>query len=401
MKRLLAAPLVLGAAALITAAAAPLAAQERTEDKPVIGSVDVAGNQMIPRETLLFYVQTKPGDRYDERTLREDFRRLWDTGFLDDLQIDVRDGPKGKIVRFKVSERKRIQIVDFRGSKDLTTTTIEDELKKREAADQDRHLLRPGEGAQGRGDHQGDAGAKGRPFAHGQARGQDDRGVAGSSCPSSSTTGPRPRSRRSSSTGNTVFSDATLRGADEEDQGAGLLQPELAGGQDDLHRGQVAGRREGPAGRPGPARGLLPEPRLRAARGSVSRRSPTPTSQASSGRSRSKYMTLEIPVTEGDQYRVGEVKFEGLTVLKEDFVRRFFKMQPGDVYNDSKLQEGRTRSCATSTGRVGYFQWTGGAAAEARPREEGRRRHREDGGGQAVLRRPASPSPGTSPRATR
>ena len=49
-------------------------------------------------ETLLFYISTKAGDRYDERRLEEDFRRLWDTGFLDDLLLDVRDGPAGKVV---------------------------------------------------------------------------------------------------------------------------------------------------------------------------------------------------------------------------------------------------------------------------------------------------------------
>ena len=83
----------------------------------------------------------------------EDFRRLWDTGFLDDLLLDVRDGAKGKIVSFVVSERKRIQIVDYRGSKALTTTNIEDELKKKDAAVKHGHLLRPGQGAQGRGHH--------------------------------------------------------------------------------------------------------------------------------------------------------------------------------------------------------------------------------------------------------
>ena len=36
-------------------------------------------------------------------------------------------------MRFKVQERKRIQIVDFRGSKQLPTKDIEDELKKRDA----------------------------------------------------------------------------------------------------------------------------------------------------------------------------------------------------------------------------------------------------------------------------
>jgi outer membrane protein insertion porin family len=53
---------------------------------------------------------------------------------VDDLFIDVRDSPTGgKIVTFRVNERKRIQIVDYRGTKTLTTSTIEEELKKREA----------------------------------------------------------------------------------------------------------------------------------------------------------------------------------------------------------------------------------------------------------------------------
>jgi outer membrane protein insertion porin family len=83
---------------------------------------------------LRFYISTKPGDRYDQLRLREDFRRLWDTGFVDDLSIDVQDTPSGgKVVTFVVSERKRIQIVDFRGSKALSTSTIEDELKKKDA----------------------------------------------------------------------------------------------------------------------------------------------------------------------------------------------------------------------------------------------------------------------------
>ena len=43
------------------------------------------------------------------------------------------DGRQGKIVTFTVAERRRIQIVDYRGSKALTTTAIEDELKKRDA----------------------------------------------------------------------------------------------------------------------------------------------------------------------------------------------------------------------------------------------------------------------------
>ena len=101
-------------------------------EAPLVERVEILNNQYLQRETLLFYISTKAGDRYDERRLRDDFRRLWDTGFLDDLILDVRESPAGKVVIFRVAERKRIQIVDYRGSKALTTTNIEDGLKEQE-----------------------------------------------------------------------------------------------------------------------------------------------------------------------------------------------------------------------------------------------------------------------------
>ena len=90
--------------------------QSDDEALAIVERVDVNGNQYLQKETLLFYVSTKPGERYDERRLKDDFRRLWDTGFIDDLLLDVRDGPKGKVVTFVLRERKRVQIMDYRGA---------------------------------------------------------------------------------------------------------------------------------------------------------------------------------------------------------------------------------------------------------------------------------------------
>ena len=75
------------------------------EPAPTVERVDVSNNQYVRTETLLYYVSTKAGDRYDEQRLKEDFRRLWDTGFLSDLLLDVRQGRTGKIVTFVVQER--------------------------------------------------------------------------------------------------------------------------------------------------------------------------------------------------------------------------------------------------------------------------------------------------------
>jgi outer membrane protein insertion porin family len=129
----------------------PFPAQEPPPEVAVVERIEILNNQYLQRETLLFYISTKPGDPYDVRKLREDFRRLWDTGFLDDLQVEAIDGPAGKVVRFKVTERKRIQIVDFRGSKELSTSTIEEALKKADAQIKIDTFYDPGRHARSRG----------------------------------------------------------------------------------------------------------------------------------------------------------------------------------------------------------------------------------------------------------
>ena len=82
-----------------------------------------------------------------------------------------------------------------------------------------------------------------------------------------------------------------------------------------------------------------------------------------------KLMTLEIPVTEGEQYKMGELKFEGLTVLKEPFVRSYFKLKPGDVYNDGKFKKAYDK-LRDLYGMLGYFQWTGSTQRKPDPQRK-------------------------------
>ena len=80
-----------------------------------------------------------------------------------------------------------------------------------------------------------------------------------------------------------------------------------------------------------------------------------------------KYVKLEIPIAEGAQYKMGSLKFEGLTVLKEPFVRSLFKMNEGDVYEDSRFKKAYEK-LRDVYGSLGYFQWTGGT--ERKPDHE-------------------------------
>ena len=71
-----------------------------------------------------------------------------------------------------------------------------------------------------------------------------------------------------------------------------------------------------------------------------------------------KWVHLSIPVNEGDRYRVGDVRFEGLSVFKEEAIRPLFKLKAGDAYNDSKLRKAYDK-LRDAYGAQGFFQWTG------------------------------------------
>ncbi|HSB61340.1 MAG TPA: outer membrane protein assembly factor BamA, partial [Vicinamibacteria bacterium] len=357
---------VIGAATLCLAlAAGSLRAQEPADELPVVERVEILNNQYIQKETLLFYVSTKPGERYDERRLKEDFRRLWDTGFLDDLTLEVRDGQQGKIVLFRVSERPRIQIVDYRGSKELTTTTIEEELKKRDAHLRIDTFYDPAKARKVEAIIKEMLFQKGRRFA--SVKHDSKRiGGAGTQVSFIIDDGLRTKVKEIVFDGNTVFSDGKLRGQMKKVKEAGFWNLSWLGGKATYTDQKWLGGEDDPRGDQGRIEDFYLNHGYVTARVGQPRITYTDGKSGLFKKKPVKWMKLEVPVSEGEQYRVGEVTFEGLTVLKEEFVRPLFKLQTGDVYNDSRLKKGFDK-LRDIYGSLGYFQWTGGTERKPDP----------------------------------
>ena len=53
-----------------------------------------------------------------------------------------------------------------------------------------------------------------------------------------------------------------------------------------------------------------------------------------------RWVQLRIPVTEGARYRVGEVKFDGNTVIKTEFLQPLFKLKTGEYYSEKNVRKG-------------------------------------------------------------
>jgi outer membrane protein insertion porin family len=96
-----------------------------------IAKIDVTGNESIDRGAILNSVKTKDNDTYNLDKLREDMKNIYKTGFFSDVQIDVKDSDKGKIVTFVVIERPPIKMIYIEGNKEIKTDDIREKLKVR------------------------------------------------------------------------------------------------------------------------------------------------------------------------------------------------------------------------------------------------------------------------------
>ncbi len=83
-------------------------------------AVLVSGNQRIEDEAILTKIKSKPGRNLDTKVISKDLRRIFKTGFFDDVKADFTSGT----LTFEVSERKIIQELDYIGNSEIDDDEI-------------------------------------------------------------------------------------------------------------------------------------------------------------------------------------------------------------------------------------------------------------------------------------
>ena len=96
-----------------------------------VEEVEFRGARRVPRDSLMARIFTKRGDSYDTDALRRDYMVLWNTGYFDDLRLEVEDGDVGKIVRFVVTERRIVRTIRYEGNKSATVSDILERFSER------------------------------------------------------------------------------------------------------------------------------------------------------------------------------------------------------------------------------------------------------------------------------
>src|SRR5215470_11128642 len=112
----------------------PALAQSSQASEAFVEDVEIRGNRRIPRESVLYYVQSKPQDRFDLNLAQRDLQSIIQMGLFDPLatKLFVEDGNRGgKIIIFQVKEYPIIRAISYPGMKSATESEVLEKFKEK------------------------------------------------------------------------------------------------------------------------------------------------------------------------------------------------------------------------------------------------------------------------------
>ena len=315
----------------------------------------------VEPQTYLYYMQLRPSqpsqniwvpyDQAAEQAMMADFKRLWATGFLHDLSIEVIDYPFsngviGKLVTYHMEERERVKIVNYEGSKQIDRTKIDEQLRARTIELRldsfvDNGTIRRIETVLR--EMMAEKGFTNADVSH------KVTAVAGGPKLVNITftigEGPKIKIRDIEFVGNVAMSDRTLQRKMKDNKMPGILGFIMRGGtyqeakfESDADLIQAYYRKEGYV------QASVGQPELTVLEDSADRKT--------------QWVQLRVPVTEGPRYRVGSFAIDGNAVVKSEALLPLFKVRVGDWYNEKVVRDGLVKA-REIYGAGGYMEFTG------------------------------------------
>lgn len=343
---------------LSSSIAAPKRAQAQTQPtQRVVESVDITGNRRLRKDDVLYYVQTRAGDPFNEEQIQRDLQAILALGFFDKTSTRVltEDGPRGGVnVIFEVKELPIIRDLQFEGLSSVTESDVLKAFRERRVGVSKESIYDPVKVRNATRVLKELLAARGHPNA------TISTPVEEVSATSTALTfvideGDRVRVVDVQFEGNTVFSDGKLRGAMKYVKEAGLIS--RFKGQDILDREKLdvdLRLVDNYMRSKGYLRATHGEPRVE---GVGPRRTgffiPLPfLSSVDEG------LRVTIPIIEGKLYRIGEMKIEGNSIYSEDQIRLVIGLNKGDVADGEKIGKALYENLKKVYGSQGFIEYT-------------------------------------------
>lgn len=105
---------------------------QNSEKQKNIVAIEIKGNNTIASATIFAKIKSRVGAAYFENVVSDDIKRLYETGFFKDINIEVEDFEGGVKIIFKVEERPILEKIVFIGNKAIKEFALKKDLKSKE-----------------------------------------------------------------------------------------------------------------------------------------------------------------------------------------------------------------------------------------------------------------------------
>jgi outer membrane protein insertion porin family len=97
------------------------------EETPLIKSFEIKGNKRMEKETIYARIKSRVGTYLSQENVQRDIKELYGLGYFDDVRVEVEPFEGGVKIIFIVKEKPTIVSIDFQGNEKFKS----DELKKK------------------------------------------------------------------------------------------------------------------------------------------------------------------------------------------------------------------------------------------------------------------------------
>src|SRR5215470_465053 len=332
----------------------PALARSPQASESFVEDVEIRGNRRIPRESVLYYVQSKPQDRFDLSLAERDLQSIIQMGLFDPLatKLFIEDGPRGgKVIIFQVKEYPIIRALEYRGMKSATESEVLTRFKEKHVQVGKESQFDPAKANGARLVIRELLAEKGHP----------DASVSVEVEEISATTvalvfnvdeGPRVRIKEIQFVGERDgFSQRRLRGAMKLVKEAGFFSNFTSKDiyfkeklQDDLERVRYF------LGTKGYLQAKVGEPKVEEA-GKVGSGLPLPLFHKSG-----PGLKISVPIEVGRRYKITKVEEKGVTIFQPGVVTAYSGMRVGEWVDTKKIQENIFKGIKDLYGTQGYIQ---------------------------------------------
>ncbi|MFA5069591.1 MAG: outer membrane protein assembly factor BamA, partial [Candidatus Omnitrophota bacterium] len=102
------------------------------EERGAITEIAIEGNKAVSTNTILSKIMSRTGARFVQRTVNEDIKRLYATGFFTDVMAEAEDFKGGIKLIFKVMEKSVIGNIVFEGNKIYRSDVLRKQIETKE-----------------------------------------------------------------------------------------------------------------------------------------------------------------------------------------------------------------------------------------------------------------------------